>query len=269
MQKKRILVVDDEVHVATVVKMFIEKSGKYEARSETDGSKAFATAKQYKPALMLLDIMMPNVDGGEVANQMKADPETMDIPIVFISAAITKEEARERGTIMGGYSVLAKPLRIKELSEIIEENIGDKTAAGEAGGDSSEESETERSNAERRKHPRIDTGGLLSYVCLDRDDNSLQEGIGDAINISKGGIRLKTHLKVDSEFIQLTTNSVKNELIDIKGKVVYSYMLKPDIFHTGINFIESMARNQRFVVELIKAYNLHSISYQGDRKFRY
>ena len=57
MGKKRILIVDDEVSVATVVKKFIEKTGKYEARSETDGSKAYATAKQYRPSLMLLDIM--------------------------------------------------------------------------------------------------------------------------------------------------------------------------------------------------------------------
>ena len=267
MEKKRILVVDDEVSVATVVRKFIEKTGKYEARSETDGSNAYLTAKMYKPALMLLDIMMPNVDGGEVASQMKDDPETQDIPIVFISAAITKEEARERGTIMGNYPVLAKPIRMKELSDIIEEQIGDGPDMEKMTGHT--ESDEAPDFKERRKYPRIDTDGLLSYICLDENDNTLNEGIGDAVNISKGGIRLKTHIKIESKFIQLTANSVKNELIDIKGKVIYSYMLKPDTFHTGISFVESMARNQRFVVELIKAYNMQKISYQGDRKFRY
>ena len=267
MEKKRILVVDDEVNVATVVRKFIEKTGKYEARSETDGSKAYFTAKEYKPALMLLDIMMPNVDGGEVARQMRDDPETKNIPIVFISAAITKDEAKERGTIMGGYPVLAKPLRMQELSDTIEEQIAGEPETDEiTGGDGTDE---EIDFKERRKHPRIETDGLLSYVCLDENDNTLNEGIGDAVNISKGGIRLKTHIKIESKFIQLTANSVKNELIDIKGKVVYSHMLKPDTFHTGISFVESMARNQRFVVELIKSYNMQKISYQGDRKFRY
>jgi CheY-like chemotaxis protein len=267
MQKKRILVVDDEVSVASVVRKLIEKTGMYEARSETDGSNAYLTAKEYKPALMLLDIMMPNMEGGEVANQMRDDPETRDIPIVFISGAITKEEAKERGTIMGGYPVLAKPLRMQELSDIIEEQIGGGSGTGEKAGDTG--SDEAPDFKERRKYPRIDTSGLLSYICLDENDNTLNEGIGDAVNISKGGIRLKTHTKIESKFIQLTANSVKNELIDIKGKVVYSYMLKPDTYHTGISFVESMARNQRFVVELIKSYNMQKISYKGDRKFRY
>ena len=119
MEKKKILIVDDEINITAVLKLMIEKTGKYEVRTETKGSKAFAIIKKFKPDLVLLDIMMPDVDGGEIAGQMKADKDTNHIPIVFISAAITKEEARKGKTIKGGYPILAKPVPMEELIDAL------------------------------------------------------------------------------------------------------------------------------------------------------
>ncbi len=255
-EKKRILIIDDEEDSATALKLFIEKTDKYEARIETKGSRAFTAAKQFKPDLMLLDIMMPDVDGGEVATQMKADEKTRDIPIVFVSGVITKDEAKEQGSIQGGYPVLAKPVSMKELMEVIGKYAAEKSISIEGYGAPSLRAKKDILSAERRKHTRVRTGGLLSYVCMDRDDNLLREGMGDAINISKIGLQLKTHLPIETEYLLLAINSVENELINIKGKVIYSQTLGPDIFQTGVNFIEPDVKAQQFVVELVKSYNL-------------
>jgi len=127
MEKKRILIVDDEESLARVFKLLIEKTGKYETWKETNGSNAFATAKKFKPHLVLLDIMMPDIDGGEVASQLKEDAETRDIPIVFISAAITKEEENEQGIMKGGHPILAKPVSMEKLLATIEKYTRDKS----------------------------------------------------------------------------------------------------------------------------------------------
>ncbi len=121
MEKKKIMVVDDEISITSVFKMVLEKTGKYEVLTETLGSRAFSVAKRFQPDLILLDIMMPDVDGGEVASQLKEDSTTKDIPIVFISAAITKEEAAESGGFQGGYPILPKPIHVDNLMACIEE----------------------------------------------------------------------------------------------------------------------------------------------------
>lgn len=256
MENKKILVVDDEKDSATALRLFIEKIGKYEIRVETIGSQAFAAAKQFKPDLMLLDIMMPDVDGGEVANQMKADDETIDIPIVFVSGAITKEEAKEQGSIQGGYPIIAKPVLMNEVVEVIGKYIPEKAEPSEEYATPSLSTEKNILSAERRNHTRIQTGGRLSYTCIDKDDNPQREGEGDAVNISRVGLQLKTHLPIETEYLQLTIKSIENEFIKIKGKVIYTKMLEPDIFHIGVNFIESEAEAHHFVVNLVKKYNL-------------
>ena len=120
MGKKRILIVDDEPSITTVFKVIIEKTGNYEVHTEAAGSRALAAAKAFKPDLILLDIMMPDVDGGEVASQLKEDDLTKEIPIVFISAAITKEEANAQGGVQGGYTILAKPVHVTQLMKCVE-----------------------------------------------------------------------------------------------------------------------------------------------------
>lgn len=124
MEKKKVLIVDDETSITTVFKMVIEKTGKYEVLTETKGSHALAAAKQFKPDLILLDIVMPDIDGGEVADQIKADEEIKDTPIVFVSAALTKNEAKEQGAIPGRHPILAKPVPVEELIGAIEKYAG-------------------------------------------------------------------------------------------------------------------------------------------------
>ncbi len=125
LQKKKILIVDDEISITNVFKVIIEKTGHYEVRTETHGSKALPAAKEFNPDLILLDIMMPDMDGGEVAGRLKEDDLTKDIPVVFISAAITKEEVEESGGMQGGYPILAKPVHVTKLMECLEAYTSD------------------------------------------------------------------------------------------------------------------------------------------------
>jgi CheY-like chemotaxis protein len=255
MKKKKILVVDDEESITTVFKLLIEKTGRYEARTETRGSHAFAAAKQFKPDLVLLDIMMPGVDGGEVVRRMKADKETRDIPIVFVSAAVTKEEAKIQGTIHGGFPILAKPVPEEELIDTIEKYTRGKTTPGEVQGAPSMRGKKDSQLRDRRNHKRVHTGSLLSYVGMDENDTPVEEGIGNALNICQGGLLFETPLPIEAKNIQLTTSGIKDELISVKGKVIYSQMTEPNVFHTGINFRESKEKTREFVVELVKIFS--------------
>ena len=121
--KKKILVVDDEESFAQMVRLNLEGTGEYEVKVETKGALALGTTKQFKPDLILLDIMMPDVDGSEVASQIKSDEELKNTPIVFVTATVTATEVDSRGGIIGGYPFISKPVTVEKLIECVKENI--------------------------------------------------------------------------------------------------------------------------------------------------
>lgn len=124
MGKRQILVVDDERSFTQFVKKALEQTGAYDVSVETDPKRALITAKATSPALIFLDIAMPDMDGGEVAAQLIADEELKDIPIIFLTGAASKSEVRDQGGMIGGRPFLAKPVKIKELVTTIERHIG-------------------------------------------------------------------------------------------------------------------------------------------------
>jgi CheY-like chemotaxis protein len=89
---------------------------------ENDASRAHQTARNFRPDLILLDIVMPETDGGEVAARIQADPELQETPIIFLTALVTKAEAKA-GLRIQGHPFLAKPISIPELMNGIEENL--------------------------------------------------------------------------------------------------------------------------------------------------
>lgn len=115
-EKKRILVVDDEASITRLLKLNLEQTNEYEVRPENDALAAVAAAEQFKPHLILLDVMMPGLDGGELAARFQANPKLKSVPIVFLTAAATKGEVYARGGKVGGLPFLAKPV---ELSEVV------------------------------------------------------------------------------------------------------------------------------------------------------
>ncbi len=122
-KKKRILVVDDEADFAKLIRLNLEQTGRFEVRAENRAAAALAAAKSFKPDLVLMDVLMPDLMGSEVAAQMREDDETKDIPVVFLTAVVGKEEVVQRGGIIGGHLFVAKPVDIKQLIEVIDENI--------------------------------------------------------------------------------------------------------------------------------------------------
>ena len=118
--KKRILVVDDEPALTRMVKLNLERTGNYEVRTENQGSMALQAAREFKPDLMLLDVMMPDMSGDEVSAQMKEDEELSRMKYVFMTAIVTKDETEAMGSNIGGNEFLAKPVKTDELIATIE-----------------------------------------------------------------------------------------------------------------------------------------------------
>lgn len=112
--------VDDEASITRTMRLYLEKTGNYEVREVNDSSSAVATARQFKPDLILLDIIMPDTDGGDVAAEIQSIPELKDTPIVFLTATVSRREVGNEGIMVGGRPLLAKPVNPKAVIERIE-----------------------------------------------------------------------------------------------------------------------------------------------------
>ena len=121
-EKRRILIVDDDHHTTHLVKVLLERTADYLVLEENDATKAYQTAQNFRPDLILLDVVMRETDGGEVAARIKADPELQNTPIIFLTALLTRAEAKS-GLSIEGHSSLAKPVSIPELIKAIEEHL--------------------------------------------------------------------------------------------------------------------------------------------------
>jgi len=124
MEKKRILLVDDEASLTRMMRLNLERTGKYEVREENRGSRAVETARQFKPDLIFLDVMMPDTSGDEVAARLQEDSELKDIKFVFLTAIVTRGETEPGGSEIAGRTFLAKPVKTEELLACIERFIG-------------------------------------------------------------------------------------------------------------------------------------------------
>jgi len=123
MDKKRILIIDDEHSFTRMVKLNLEKTGEFEVREENRATSAVATARDFKPHLILLDVIMPSMDGGDVAAHIQNDRLLRGTPIVFLTATVSRREAGPGGLNSGGALFLAKPVSVEDLIKCIKENL--------------------------------------------------------------------------------------------------------------------------------------------------
>ena len=123
MKKKRILIIDDEASVTRGLRLNLEALGTYEVRPENHARAAVQSAREFRPDLILLDVMMPEMDGGAVAAQLREDPLLKDTPIVFLTALVSNEETNKREAHIGGMNYLAKPVDLAELTRVIEAHV--------------------------------------------------------------------------------------------------------------------------------------------------
>lgn len=124
----RVLIVDDESSIRTICRVNLETDGLTVAEA-VDGREALASIRQRQPELVLLDVMMPDVNGWEVAAELAADPETRDIPIVFLSARAARED-KERAQGLGAVGYVVKPFDPVGLSEVVRDVL-DRVRRGE------------------------------------------------------------------------------------------------------------------------------------------
>lgn len=105
---EKILHVEDEPDIRAIARMSLEKIGQLSVESCASGADALACISEFAPDLVLLDAMMPDMDGPEVLNQLRAREDTKDIPIVFMTAKIQALEI-EAYKALGALDVIAKP----------------------------------------------------------------------------------------------------------------------------------------------------------------
>jgi CheY-like chemotaxis protein len=121
-EKPRILIIDDNRDFTYSAKLALERTGRYSVWEENEPARAHQTAQRVKADLILLDIAMPETDGGEVAARIESDPTLHRTPVVFLTALVTRAEARS-GLEIQGHPFLAKPISIPELLAGLERYI--------------------------------------------------------------------------------------------------------------------------------------------------
>ena len=112
-KSQKILLADDDPIIIKLLGMVLKKNG-YDFAVATNGMEAMEKTKSYGPDLILLDVMMPQIDGFEVCRRLKEDPATKHIPIIIITA-LADREPRVRGLSAGANDFLAKPIDRVEL----------------------------------------------------------------------------------------------------------------------------------------------------------
>jgi two-component system, OmpR family, response regulator len=120
--KPRVLIVDNNPEFTFRAHLFLQHTGRYLVWEENDPLSVLETARAFQPDLILLDLIMPELDGAEVAAQLGADWTLRRVPIVFLTALITPEEARHVRRI-DGHRLVAKPVSSPDLVRIIEESL--------------------------------------------------------------------------------------------------------------------------------------------------
>lgn len=118
----RILVVDDDKVFLRMVEYDLTKNG-FDVITAMDGETGISLARTHMPDLILLDINMPDIEGGDVVSILEEDPETQNIPIIFVTALLTKQEEVRRQNMLGKHSFFSKPYKLDRLLEEIDKYI--------------------------------------------------------------------------------------------------------------------------------------------------
>ena len=123
----RILIADDEPNIVLALELLMKREG-HEIRTVGDGEAAIAAAKAFRPDLILLDVMMPKMDGYEVCQRLRADPALKDIAIVMLTAK-GREVEKEKGLALGADLYITKPFSTRDVVRRVKEVLAAKPGA--------------------------------------------------------------------------------------------------------------------------------------------
>ena len=121
--KRRILVVDDSVDFTRLVKLSVEATGEFDVQIESDPLRALEAVRASHPDVILLDYIMPGMNGDDFANHLKDDPELAQIPIVFLTGS-DEAEAMGDDSAFSRHHCLLKPAAVDDIIDAIDEAMG-------------------------------------------------------------------------------------------------------------------------------------------------
>ncbi|MFZ2385455.1 MAG: response regulator [Candidatus Omnitrophota bacterium] len=119
-QKNKILIIDDEKHLAALIKLNLEHTGKYEVSIANDGEEGLRKANQESPHLIILDLILPKITGEEVCKKIRREEATEKIPIIMVTAKASTTDAII-GKVIGADHYMTKPFQMDDLLKNIEE----------------------------------------------------------------------------------------------------------------------------------------------------
>jgi len=126
--KTKVLIIDDEVKFTKMVKKNLEHEGNFEVEVVNEGLKGLEAAQAFKPDIVLLDVLMPDKRGPEVAHAIRQDEKIGKTPIIFITATVDRGQTEAFGGLVDGLPftikpALSKPVKTKDLISMIEKEI--------------------------------------------------------------------------------------------------------------------------------------------------
>jgi DNA-binding response OmpR family regulator len=121
-QKKRILYIEDETDLQWLVKHILESAGGFEVKLCTSGAEGLGAVREFAPDLVLLDVMMPEMDGFNVLRALRAQSESASLPVVFLTA---REQLSDEYQHVGAQGIIAKPFEPAALLEQVRAFTGE------------------------------------------------------------------------------------------------------------------------------------------------
>ena len=125
MALKKILVIDDEERLCRILKQILPVKGPYEVFSAHNGVTGRRMVREVKPDLILMDIVMPELSGSELAEELQENSQTASIPVIFITAVVSKAEMEKSGGRVGNRTFVAKPIDVDHLVARIKEALNE------------------------------------------------------------------------------------------------------------------------------------------------
>jgi DNA-binding response OmpR family regulator len=121
--KRKVLIVDDEVDLTRLLKLILEKSDDFEVRTENNALNAIDAAHEFKPDVILLDVIMPGMNGKQIAKMIKNDKELTHSKIIFFSALLGLRDTGVMGKVVGDQMRLSKLVNARNVVDCIENTL--------------------------------------------------------------------------------------------------------------------------------------------------
>ncbi|MBL9180168.1 MAG: response regulator [Verrucomicrobiaceae bacterium] len=121
--KKKILLIDDEPFITNLMALNLEDTGRFEVREQNDSLQALDTIMDFVPDLIVLDVMMPDLDGADIIYRLKNDARLKHIAVVFHTATVREAELSAHGGIISGFPFLPKPATTEQMIAFIEKHL--------------------------------------------------------------------------------------------------------------------------------------------------